>query len=183
MVCRLDSADTVEPEPIPMKRANQPNFDATAFRDALSQFATGVTVITAYNDEHQPVGITINSLTSVSLKPPLVLFCLEKEAHLYDVFKQAKYFAINILADDQEEISRYFADYRHNKKPPQLWGKPQAGSPILRGTLGWMVCKKTKAYAGGDHTIFLGETITLNKKSGSKPPLLYFHGKYRQIKG
>ena len=157
--------------------------DSRSFRQFMGSFATGITVVTAYNADKQPVGITINSLTSVSLNPPLVLFCLEKEAHLYKVFKQAKYFAINILGEGQEDISRYFADYRRNPKPAQLWDKPQKGCPALKGTLGWMVCKKTKVYAGGDHTIFLGETIALNKRGATKAPLLYFHGKYWKIKG
>jgi flavin reductase (DIM6/NTAB) family NADH-FMN oxidoreductase RutF len=139
--------------------------------------------VTAYSPDRQPVGITINSLTSVSLKPPLVLFCLEKSAHIYGVFKKTKYFTVNILGEEQEDISRHFADYRRNPPPPQLWDKPQNNCPILRGTLGWMVCKKTATYKGGDHTIYLGEAIALSKRSGKREPLLYFHGKYKRIKG
>jgi len=156
--------------------------DSRSYRQFMGCFATGITVVTAYGTDRQPVGITINSLTSVSLKPPLVLFCLEKSAHLYRMFKETDFFAVNILREEQENISRYFADYRHHHKPPQLWDKSRKNCPILRSTLGWMVCKKTKAYAGGDHTIFLGEGISLNKRSGKQEPLLYFHGRYRRIK-
>lgn len=149
----------------------------------MGSFATGITVVTAYDANGEPAGITINSLTSVSLQPPLILFCLEKKAHVYPVFRRAKYFAVNILSEAQENISRYFADYRHHPKPPLLWDKPQANCPILRGTLGWMVCEKTAAYKGGDHTIFLGKTVKLRKRGGAREPLLYFRGRYRKIKG
>src|SRR5579862_3522914 len=139
--------------------------ESRSFRQLMGCFATGVTVVTAYGPKAEPVGITINSLTSVSLKPPLVLFCLEKNAQVYPAFKAAKHFAVNILSETQEDISRYFADFRHNKKPSLLWDKPQGNCPILRGALGWMVCEKTAAYKGGDHTIFLGEAIKLHKRS------------------
>ena len=145
-------------------------------------FATGVTVITAYGPNADPAGITINSLTSVSLKPPLVLFCLEKNAQVYPAFRAAKYFAVNILSEKQEDVSRYFADFRHHKKPTLLWDKPQLNCPILRGTLGWMVCEKTAGYKGGDHTIFVGEAVKLHKRGTQQEPLLYFHGRYRRIK-
>ncbi|MDX2027823.1 MAG: flavin reductase family protein [Alphaproteobacteria bacterium] len=155
--------------------------DERSFRGLMSCFATGVTVMTAHDPKLGPVGITINSMTSVSLKPPLVLFCLEKKAHLYPVFARATHFAVNILADTQENVSRYFADYRHHKKPEKLWAKPKKNCPLLQGTLGWAVCRKVASYKGGDHTIFLGEVLELHRRSGQSKPLLYFHSRYKRI--
>ena len=156
--------------------------DINSFRQLMGCFATGVTVVTAEDAKHGPIGITINSITSVSLKPLLVLFCLEKKAHVYSPFKKAGHFAVNILTEKQEDISRYFADYRSNPKPKKIWDKPQHGCPILSDTFGWMVCKKIEAYKGGDHTIFLGKVVGLQTHDKAHKPLVYFNGRYRKIK-
>lgn len=156
--------------------------DSRSFRQMMSCFATGVTVVTTRHENDSSVGLTVNSLTSVSLDPPLVLFCLDRQAQLYPVFKAAKFFAFNFLSDRQEDVSRHFADYHHNPKPKNMWDKPQENCPILRQTLGWIVCSKHAIYKGGDHDIFVGEVIKLHKRSGQRDPLLYFHGRYRRIK-
>jgi flavin reductase (DIM6/NTAB) family NADH-FMN oxidoreductase RutF len=145
-------------------------------------FATGITVVTVRNEQSESVGLTINSLTSVSLEPPLVLFCLDRKANLYPVFKKASHFAVNILGDDQQDLSQYFAYYRYPAKPKNMWDKPQAGCPLLRKTLGWMICKTTKIHKAGDHDIFIGEVLKLHKRAGQKHPLLYFHSRYRKIR-
>lgn len=150
-----------------------------SFRRLMGCFATGVTVVTVRDKNLGDVGITINSFTSVSLKPPLILFCLEKDAQLYAALKRAKFFTVNILGAAQEDVSRHFADYRHNPKPKRMWDRPWRGHPVLRGTLGWMLCRKTNAYKGGDHTIFLGEVVALRQRGGKHDPLLYFHSRYR----
>jgi flavin reductase (DIM6/NTAB) family NADH-FMN oxidoreductase RutF len=111
-----------------------------------------------------------------------VLFCLERKAHVYPLFKKAPLFAVNILGEGQEDISRHFADFRHHPRPKNLWAGAQKGCPILRGTLGWMVCKKVALHRGGDHDIFVGEVVKLYKRAGSGEPLLYFRGRYRRIK-
>jgi flavin reductase (DIM6/NTAB) family NADH-FMN oxidoreductase RutF len=155
--------------------------DPRSFRHVMSCFATGIAVATTHTKEGTPVGITVNSMTSVSLEPPLVLFCLDRTARSYPLFKNSKQFALNILGDKQEDISRYFADPHHHKNPKNVWDKPQTGCPILRSTVGWMVCKTIARHKGGDHDIFVGEVIKLFKRSGQRDPLLYFHGRYRVI--
>jgi flavin reductase (DIM6/NTAB) family NADH-FMN oxidoreductase RutF len=155
--------------------------DSRSFRQLMSCFATGITVVTARHKDGGPVGITINSLTSVSLDPPLVLFCLDRNAHVYPFFKKASIFAVNFLGEAQENVSRHFADFRNNPEPKNIWGRPQEGCPILRHTFGWMVCRKTEIYKGGDHDIFLGKVIKLHKRAGQGDPLLYFRGQYRSI--
>src|ERR1700761_7006419 len=105
--------------------------DSRSFRQIMGCFATGITVVTAHDSRLGPVGITINSLTSVSLKPPLVLFCLEKGAHVYPFFRKAKFFGVNIRGEEQEAVSRHFADRKHYESPKLLWDKPQKNCPIL----------------------------------------------------
>jgi flavin reductase len=152
-----------------------------SFRKLMSCFATGITIVTVHDKKLGPVGLTVNSLTSVSLKPPLVLFCLDKSAHLYPVLSRSTTFAVNILGEDQEDISRYFADYRRYQKPQNLWEPQSMPCPLLRHTLGWMICKKTVSYQGGDHTIFLGRVIKLHIRRARKNPLLYFHSRYQKL--
>jgi flavin reductase (DIM6/NTAB) family NADH-FMN oxidoreductase RutF len=163
-------------------RLFMPPIDSQSFRQLMGCFATGVTAVTLTDPRLGNVGITINSLTSVSLAPPLVLFCLDKKAHLYPAFRRAGFFAVNILSADQEDVSRHFANYKLYPEPKNMWDRPQEGCPILKGTLGWMVCRKAAAYRGGDHDIFLGEAIALHVRKGKNNPLLYVHGRYRKIK-
>ena len=155
--------------------------DSRSFRSWFGGFTTGITVVTAQH-KTGPIGITINSLTSVSLDPPLVLFCLDREAQVYSMLSKAKSFAVNILGEDQEEISRHFADFRHNPKPKAMWGKPQQGCPVLRHSLGWMVCQRTAIHKAGDHDIIVGKTVALHRNSANPKPLVYLHGRYRKIK-
>jgi len=155
--------------------------DSRSFRQIMSCFATGVSVVTARDKDGRGIGITVNSLTSVSLKPPLLLFCLDKSAHVYPIFRNVKYFAVNILGEDQQDVSRHFADYRHYPMPDKMWDRPQGGCPILRHTLGWMVCRKTATAKGGDHDIIVGEVVKLHKRKTPTEPLLYFHSRYRKI--
>ncbi len=160
--------------------------DSAAFRQVMGCFATGIAVVTAQNAEMGAFGLTVNSLTSVSLDPPLVLFCLDKSAHLHKVFRASACFAINILARGQENISRHFADRHHNAAPKNMWAAPKKTAapqtaPILRGTLGWALCRAHAHYKGGDHTIFVGEVIDLHKNASAVEPLLYFHGCYREM--
>lgn len=155
--------------------------DSRAFRHLMGCFVTGIAVATILDPKLGRVGITINSLTSVSLKPPLILFCLDKKAHVYKPFSRAEAFAINILADDQQDVSQYFANYHKNPEPKNLWAKKIQPSPILKDTLGWMVCRRIEMYKGGDHSIFLGETIALHRDPNKKSPLIYFQSEYRKL--
>jgi flavin reductase (DIM6/NTAB) family NADH-FMN oxidoreductase RutF len=157
-------------------------FDSRLFRQMMGCFATGVAVVTTRRTDGTGLGLTVNSLTSVSLEPPLVLFCIDKEAHLYPDFKNAELFAFNFLEEKEEAVSRHFADFHHNPKPDDLWDEPQENCPILKHGLGWIVCRKTATYPGGDHDIVVGEVIKLYKRTGHHDPLIYFHGRYRGVK-
>ncbi len=155
-----------------------PSFDAHAFRQVMGCFATGITVVSAQGADGEAAGITINSFTSVSLKPPLILFCLDKKAGIYPLLRKAKHFAVNILAEGQEDVSRHFADPHHHARPKDLWDTPQMDCPLLRRTLGWLICKPVKYVPGGDHTIFVAQVMALHKRSAARQPLLYVHGRY-----
>lgn len=162
------------------KLSDSQPFDTGSFRQTMGCFVTGIAVVTAMNDQRQPVGLTINSLTSVSLDPPLLLFCLDKKASLYPVFAKADRFAFNFLAQSQEDVSRYFSS-AHAAKPENLWDPQQQDCPILHGSLGWVLCRPFAAHPGGDHTIFVGEVVDFHKRSASEAPLVYFHGRYRTL--
>ncbi len=155
--------------------------NSRSFRQLMGCFATGVAVVSTRDPDGNNVGLTVNSVTSVSLEPPLVLFCIDRAAGLYPILKSTKFFSLNFLEEGQEDVSRYFAN-SHNPKPKNMWGKPQGDCPVLRQTLGWMACRKFAVHKAGDHDIIIGRVVKLHKRSGHHDPLLYFHGRYRQIK-
>ncbi len=160
-----------------------PTPDSRTFRQTLGCFATGVTVVTTTSGAGEPAGITINSFTSVSLEPALVLFCLERKAHVWPIFRDAQYFAVNILSEEQEALSRHFSHAaRHPLNIEKIWKDSAAGCPLIKGTLGWLACKKSTVYSGGDHDIFIGEVVDLHKTTSNRKPLLYVHGRYRTMK-
>lgn len=155
--------------------------DARRFRQIMGCFATGIAVLTTRDSKGNAVGLTVNSLTSVSLDPALVLVCIDRKAHVFPIFRKAEKFGFSFLAEGQEAVSRHFASH-HNPKPPKVWASPQEGCPIVRQSLGWIVCRRHAVYNGGDHIILVGEVIKAHKKAGHHDPLLYFHGRYRDIK-
>lgn len=156
--------------------------DSRSFRQALGCFATGVTVVTTLDPKGHAVGLTVNSVTSVSLDPPLLSFCIDKKAHLFPIFRRSTTFAINILAADQKDISQHFAHSRGHPLPPKIWDMTSDECPLLKKTLAWIICRKTATYKGGDHAIILGEVTRLHKRPGITNPLLYFRSQYRLIK-
>ncbi|MBA0125303.1 flavin reductase family protein [Haloechinothrix sp. YIM 98757] len=149
----------------------------------MARFATGVTVLTA-GDEHGH-GMTANAFSSVSLDPPLVLCCVARAARMHEVITSAQSFAVSILAADQQEVARYFADWRRPRGRAQFdaveWLRgPRTGAPLLAGSLAWLECELSTVYSGGDHSIFLGEV--LSSSTGSDPDaLLFFGGGFHQV--
>ena len=151
------------------------------FRRALGSFSTGIAVATCSLGTGESFGITINSLTSVSLEPLLILFCLGRTTRVYPKFMAADHFAINILAADQEHLARHFAgtmagDWSTIACLPAA----TAPAPILQNTLSWMVCQRRDTLPGGDHTIILGEATALGPTRETEP-LLYYRGQYRRF--
>lgn len=148
-----------------------------AFRDAMSSFATGVTVVTAPPSGNSPsVGVTINSFSSVSLKPPLILWCLDRSADTFPVFQRAERFAVNILRADQEEISFRFSASGDHTLSGIDHEVTKTGVPLISGALTQIECERTASYDGGDHVIYLGRAVSIRNNSGE--PLLYFRRNY-----
>ncbi len=135
---------------------------SSELRKALGTFATGVTVVTTEAENGEPAGLTVNSFTSVSLSPPLILWCLASGSENLPIFQATDYFAINILASDQRHLSNHFARRQYNKFNGIAYHKGLGNSPLLDGCVTWIQCKTTKLYEAGDHWIIIGEIVDLN---------------------
>lgn len=150
--------------------------DPDAFRDALSRFASGVTVVTVAN-EGKLHGMTASSFASVSLDPPRVVVCLDKSSRTRALL--ADTFAVNILSADQEDAARAFAG--SGEKP---FGKMShelgiSGAPLLHGCIAWVECETSSIVDGGDHDMIIGNVIGCRVEQGQ--PLLYFDRAYRSL--
>ena len=150
------------------------HFDPKTFRNALGQFATGVTIVTTRDTAGSPVGVTANSFNSVSLDPPLILWSLARSARSMAAFEQAESFAVHILASDQDELANLFASRVEDKFAGLDIG--EGGPPFIQGCSARLVCTTRHLYEGGDHVIMVGEVI--DYESDGKPPLLFHGGTY-----
>jgi flavin reductase (DIM6/NTAB) family NADH-FMN oxidoreductase RutF len=161
-----------------------PGFASEDFRGALAAFATGVTIVTTRGEEH-PYGMTANAFSSVSLDPPLVLVCVKAFSEGGDLIRENEVFAVNILAAEQEPLSRYFA----SKDRPRgrdafsdiAHRTAASGAPVLDGAVGYLDCALNASYDAGDHVIFIGEVLALDF-SHEVDPLLFHAGGYRYFK-
>jgi flavin reductase (DIM6/NTAB) family NADH-FMN oxidoreductase RutF len=156
------------------------DFDSRDYRDALGNFATGVTIVTAKSRSGEPLGITANSFNSVSLDPPLVLFSLDRKTYSLRSFEEAGNFAINVLRDDQQEISRLFARALTDKWQGLEFDTWESGAPILKYALAVFDCRTHAVHDGGDHLIFIGRVLRFAHDPHGRP-LLYFRGNYGQV--
>ena len=154
--------------------------DSQAFRNTMGLFATGVTVM-AVEVAGEIFGMTANAITSVSLEPLLVLVCVQKEAHLMELLRKSEGFSINILSEEQENLSSFFANMWGKPEPPPFAFQPWLGGPRLEGVIGAIACKTMEFLEGGDHWIVLGQVIGLYRAENSANPLLYYRGQYRRI--
>ncbi len=144
----------------------------------LGRFATGVTVLTMTGPDHRPHGMTASSLASVSLEPPLVLVCVDHAARLHPLIMSADAFVVNVLASDQEELSRRFAD-PHDDRFDGVGYRTTNGLVLLDGALAHIECHRQALYDAGDHTIVLGRVVGGDAREGR--PLMYFRGGYAAL--
>lgn len=151
--------------------------DSTAFRDAMGAFASGVTVVTTRERSGRIVGFTASSFCSLSLDPPLLLVCLQKDAECYAAFMEAAECAVSILAHGQEEIARRFATKGADKMngTSSLTG-PRTGLPVVVEASAWAECAIRDRLDGGDHTILIGEVIGVD--TSGRPPLVWFNRQF-----
>ena len=156
---------------------NMMQIDKRAFRKALGNFATGVTIITARNADGALVGVTANSFSSVSLEPPLVLWSLDNTAYSRPSFEAAGFFTVNILAADQTELSNRFASRgEHDKFSGVAFTRGLGGAPVFDGVAASFECRTVAIHDGGDHRIFLGRVEVF--ADHGLDPLLFHRGNY-----
>ncbi len=154
---------------------NYMNLAPDKFRQAMSQFATGVALVCA-RDEEGFAGLIVNSLTSVSLKPPLILWCLGKASDRFDIFIKADAFSLNILAYDQQDLARRFATPGGYALAASEVALSPDGIPLLAHAAARMECQTTNRTEAGDHIIILARIISA--LIAPEPPLIYHGGKY-----
>lgn len=154
--------------------------DPRAFRQTVGQFATGVTVI-ALEVEGSIRAMTANSFTSLSLDPPLVLFCVGKRTKMGAAVHGAGGFAINILAEGQQDVSTYFAGAWKNGPPPPFAFIAAAGGPRLEGCVAFLGCEVHAIHEGGDHWIVVGRVVELYRAESLPRPLVFFRGAYAAL--
>jgi flavin reductase (DIM6/NTAB) family NADH-FMN oxidoreductase RutF len=154
--------------------------DHRALRDALGAFATGVTVVTALDDDGRAVGLTVNSFNTVSLEPPPILWSLSRASPNIATFRAASHFAVNVLAAGQQALSERFARRGADKFAGIEWDSGLGGAPLLPGCCAVLECRNELQHDGGDHLIFIGRVERFGRSAA--PPLVYHGGRYRFLK-
>jgi flavin reductase (DIM6/NTAB) family NADH-FMN oxidoreductase RutF len=154
-------------------------FDPKDYRKALGSFATGVTIVTCLDGAGQAHGLTVNSFTSVSLDPPLVLWCLGNKSDSYDLFAKTPHYAINILRADQGDLAMRFSGKGDQKLAIGEYSVLKTGAPCLVGAIATFDCAVSQAVPAGDHLILLGETLAY--ATSGESGLSYFRGQFGDI--
>jgi flavin reductase (DIM6/NTAB) family NADH-FMN oxidoreductase RutF len=156
------------------------NQERRNYRDALGLFPTGITIVTALSDSGEKIGLTVNSFTSVSLHPPLILFAVALRANSAAVFQPGTRFAVNILSAEQEELARHFARYHPDKFAEVVFTPGRDGVPILGGSSAWLEAAVQDVHPSGDHLLIVGR-VDRFAHCGDAPPLIYHRGQYRHL--
>jgi flavin reductase (DIM6/NTAB) family NADH-FMN oxidoreductase RutF len=166
-----------------MANNSSPTADNTispaVLRDALGCFPTGVAIVTTLGDDGAPVGLTINSFSSVSLQPALVLWSLMLSSPSIEAFRKHRAFAINILTLDQGDLCMQFARPADDKFANVPWSKGYKGVPVLDGALVTLECEMHNIIEGGDHEVYMGEVKRIHKTEN--PPLVFHRGQLSEL--
>jgi flavin reductase (DIM6/NTAB) family NADH-FMN oxidoreductase RutF len=158
---------------------SNPNLSPALLRQAFGSFATGVTVVTTLDAAGNPVGLTANSFSAVSLEPPLVLWCISMTTPSFAAFRDCSHYAINVLSADQEEISNRFANPSPDKFAGIAYASGISGVPLLEGCIANFECRNATQYPGGDHLILVGQVE--NQRVNLDTPLLFFASRYAAL--
>ncbi|ORA56109.1 3-hydroxy-9,10-secoandrosta-1,3,5(10)-triene-9,17-dione monooxygenase reductase subunit [Mycobacteroides franklinii] len=162
---------------------SEPAIDPRAFRNVLGQFCTGVTIITTTHED-APVGFACQSFAALSLEPPLVLFCPTKQSRSWAAIEASGKFCVNVLAEDQREVSARFGSREPDKFAGIDWRPSGLGSPIITGSLAHIDCEVANVHDGGDHWVVFGSVNELSEipeKPTATRPLLFYRGQYTGI--
>lgn len=157
-------------------RADPPRFTERHFRDALAQFATGVTVITARGPDGRFAGFTANSFNSVSLDPPLIVWSLADASETLPAFRAAERYAVNVLAHDQIALAHRFSRPHADRFAGVAYRLGAADAPLIDGGIAWFECRHHALHPAGDHTLFIGEVEHCERRNGIG--LVFHHGHY-----
>jgi flavin reductase (DIM6/NTAB) family NADH-FMN oxidoreductase RutF len=154
--------------------------DPDAFRSVLGRFASGITVVTARDAAGRDVGMTVSAFCSVSLRPPLIQVCIDQAASMYGALLEAEAFGVNVLAAEQEALSRRFAAVDSSHRFEGIgYLRGENGVVLLDEALAHLECRKVAQHEAGDHTIFIGEVERAAARDGR--PMLYYRGGYAQL--
>jgi flavin reductase (DIM6/NTAB) family NADH-FMN oxidoreductase RutF len=163
-----------------MSSQGVPTLDPALYRRTCARFATGITVVTVVDELDHPHGMTVNSFSSVSLDPPLVLVSIDLRNAILGHFLSSPYFAINVLAEHQEHLSRRFSSVSENRFTGIDWHPGEFGVPLLDGVLAQLECSVTRTFEAGDHTVLIGEVRLASYIAGR--PLVFFNSAYQSLK-
>ncbi len=155
------------------------SLDTKTFREACSLFASGVTVATVRAIDGSLHGLTVSSFTPVSIEPPLILICIDHGCPFLQYFRACTYFAVNVLAESQRDISVTFACKDEGRFEGVEWSESPNGVPLLQGSIATFECQFAAVIEAGDHAIFLGEVVSAECPGAQ--PLLYFNREYRAL--
>lgn len=153
--------------------------DAQSFRRVLGQFASGVTVVTTRDASGRIRGLTVSAFCSVSLHPPLVLACIDQRADANEAMRVSGLFAVSVLREDQEDVSRRFASRAQDKLDGFAFSEGRHALPLVPGAIAHLQCRVRSFHDEGDHTVWVGEVLALAAHPGR--PLLHHAGDYRRL--
>ncbi|MEC9414717.1 MAG: flavin reductase family protein [Pseudomonadota bacterium] len=148
-------------------------------RKSFGKFATGVAVITFTNNKNQRLGITVNSFTSLSLKPPMILWCLDKSSDLYEELLNTNTYTVNFLSEHQENIAHLLSQKNDHSLDSVEYKEGPNGLEI-EGTIGWISCSKNNSIDSGDHSILVANVLDCHVNEGK--PLIFWGSNYQKLK-
>ena len=158
---------------------DHPAFSERQFRDALAQFATGVTIVCTRAGPGRYVGLTANSFNSVSLDPPLILWSLARRSGSLATFERAERYAVNVLAAEQVELARRFSRPHADRFAGVAHRLGWSDAPLIEGCVAWLECRPHARHATGDHVVFIGEVVTVERARGNG--LVFHQGQFNGV--
>jgi flavin reductase (DIM6/NTAB) family NADH-FMN oxidoreductase RutF len=161
----------------PLSNRKLPVLDSKSFRRGCAKFATGIAIASVLDQGGSPHGLTVNSFTSVSAVPPLVLVCIDYSCSVLPIFRKASHYALSVLNEHQQQLSTKFAIRGQDRFDGVEWTSGQTGVPLIPGALAHFECKVNNTVEAGDHAVFIAEVVRLDCHDGN--PLLYFDSGYR----
>lgn len=161
------------PDPLP--------HDPAAFRQLMSQFATGVAVVSVVTDGGEVAAMTINSLVSVSLEPMLVSWSLQNSSSQFAAYARAERFAVSILAEGQQSLARRYAARGSSALMAEDFETAEHSLPVIAGALGHVACRRWAVHPAGDHTLILGQVEDMAQAPAARRPLVFFRGRFEGI--